>query len=88
MTIAYLCDPITRDKKPVNITNKQIKGVRDWLLGYYKKDEKKTATVYAKFLKLRAKSGPFSRLFDWAAAKKMDLVLWWKSLFSSHTELI
>jgi hypothetical protein len=107
MTIAYLCDPVTRDKMPVEVTDKQIKGtfiillpaircltdkqikgVGGWLLKHYKNDEKKTATVYAELLELRAKSGPFSRPLDWEAAKKMDLVLWWKSLFSSHTELI
>ena len=88
MTIAYLCDPITRDKMPVNVTDKQIKGVRGWLLKHYKNNKKKTAIVYVELLKLRAKSGPFSRPLNWAAAKKMDLVLWWKSLFLSYTKLI
>jgi len=46
ITIAYLCNPITRNKRPINITDKQIRGVRGWLLKYYKNDEKKTATVY------------------------------------------
>jgi len=57
-------------------------------LKYYKNNEKKTAIVYAELLELRAKLGPFSRPLNWAAAKKMDLVLWWKSLFSSHTKLV
>ena len=88
MTIAYLCDPVARDERPIDVTDKQIKGIGGWLLEHYKNDEKKTATVYAELLKLRARSGPFSRPLDWAAAKKMDIVLWWKSLFLSHTELI
>ena len=61
MTIAYLCDPITRDERPVNVTDKQIRGVGGWLLGHYKNDKKKTAIVYAKLFKLQAKSGSFSR---------------------------
>ena len=76
MTIAYLYDPVARDEIPIEVTDKQIKGVRGWLLKHYKNDEKKTATVYAELLELRAKSGPFSRPLDWAAAKKIDLVLW------------
>src|SRR6266702_8864144 len=88
MTITYLYNPITRNKRPVDVTNTQIRGVGSWLLKYYKNNKKKTATVYAELLKLQAKSGPFSRPFDWAATKKMDLVLWWKSLFSSYTELV
>jgi len=75
ITIAYLCNPIARDKIPINITDKQIKGVRGWLLKHYKNDKKKTATVYIELLKLRAKLGPFSRPLNWAAVKKMDLVL-------------
>ena len=61
MTIAYLCDPVARDKRPIDVTDKQIKGVRGWLLEYYKNNKKKTATVYAELLKLRARLGPFSR---------------------------
>jgi len=64
MTIAYLYNPITRNKRLINITDKQIKGVGSWLLKHYKNDEKKTATVYAEFLKLRVKLGPFSRPFN------------------------
>ena len=75
MTIAYLCDPITRNERPVDVTNIQIKGVGSWLLKYYKKDEKKTTTVYAELLELQAKSSPFSRPLNWAAVKKIDLVL-------------
>jgi hypothetical protein len=61
ITIAYLYDPIARDKRPINVTNKQIKGVGGWLLEHYKNDKKKTAIVYAELLKLQARSGPFSR---------------------------
>ena len=61
MIIAYLYNPITYNKRPVNITNTQIRSVGSWLLKYYKNDEKKTATVYAELLELQAKSGPFSR---------------------------
>ena len=75
MTIAYLYNPIARDKRSINITDKHIKGVGGWLLEHYQNDEKKTATVYAELLELRAKSGPFSRPLDWAAAKKIDIVL-------------
>ena len=88
ITIAYLCDPIARNKRPINVTDRQIRGVRGWLLEHYKNDEKKTATVYAELLELRAKLGPFSRPLNWAAAKKMDLILWWKSLFLSYTKLV
>ena len=75
MTIAYLYNPIARNKRPIDVTDKQIKGVRGWLLEHYKNNKKKTATVYAEFLKLRARLGPFSRPLNWAAAKKMDVVL-------------
>ena len=64
ITITYLCDPIARDKRPINVTDKQIKGVRGWLLEHYKNDKKKTATVYAELLELQARSGPFSRPLD------------------------
>ena len=50
ITIAYLCDPTARDKRPVNVTNKQIKGVRGWLLRYYKNNKKKASIVYAELL--------------------------------------
>ena len=85
MTIAYLCDPVER---PVDVTDEQIRGVGGWLFEHYKNDEKKTATVFAELLELRAKSGHFDRPLGWAAANKMDLVLWWESLFSSQTELV
>ena len=52
MTITYFYDFITRDKRLINVTNKQIKGVKNWLLKYYKNNEKKTAIMYIKFLKL------------------------------------
>ncbi len=52
MTIAYFYNPITRNKRPINITDMQIKGIRSWLLKYYKNDEKKTAIVYTELLKL------------------------------------
>ena len=37
---------------------------------------------------MRARTGSFSRPLDWAAAKKMDIIVWWKSLFSFYTELV
>jgi len=52
MTIAYLCNPVARDKMPVEVTDKQIKGVGGWLLKHYKNNKKKTATVYAELLEL------------------------------------
>ena len=61
MTIAYLYNPIARNKRPIDVTDKQIKGVRGWLLEHYKNNKKKTAIVYAELLKLRARLGPFSR---------------------------
>ena len=64
MIIAYLYNPIARNKRPINITDRQIRGVGGWLLEYYKNDEKKTATVYAELLELQAKLGPFSRPFN------------------------
>ena len=50
MTIAYPCDPTARDKRPVNVTDKQIKGVGGWLLKHYKNDKKKASIVYAELL--------------------------------------
>jgi hypothetical protein len=52
MIIAYLCDPVACNEMPVEVTDKQIKGIRGWLLKHYKNDEKKTATVYAELLEL------------------------------------
>ena len=52
MTIAYLCNPVARDKMPVEVTDKQIKGVGGWLLKHYKNNEKKTAIVYIELLEL------------------------------------
>ena len=52
ITITYLYNPITYNKRPINITNRQIRGIGDWLLEHYKNDKKKIATVYAKLLKL------------------------------------
>ena len=37
---------------PVKVTNKQIKGIRGWLLKHYKNNEKKTAIVYTELLEL------------------------------------
>src|ERR1700733_12592435 len=47
MTIAYLCDLTARNKRPVNIINKQIRGIGGWLLRHYKNNEKKASIVYA-----------------------------------------
>ena len=52
MKIAYFYNPIIYNKRPVDVTNIQIRGIRSWLLKYYKKDKKKTAIVYAELLKL------------------------------------
>ena len=52
MTIAYLCDPVTCDERPVNITDEQIRDIGGWLLEHYKNNKKKTATVYAELLEL------------------------------------
>ena len=50
MTISYLCDPTARDERPVNITDKQIRGIGGQLLRHYKNDKKKASIVYAELL--------------------------------------
>ena len=77
ITIAFLADPIKRQRRPETIVQEsQLTNLSGFLMQYCKGNKDKAIGLYAKLAQLRALSGPFNNEMNWGAAKLMDPIPW------------
>ena len=82
--IAYLCDPVARMQRPVEIAKWQLDGMEKYLVQYYKvrgeTTDKKASEVYGQLINLKEREGAFAREIAWQSANEMDAITWWNGL--------
>jgi hypothetical protein len=85
--IAYLCDPITRYERSVNITSTSMNALGPFLQQWFRVRGETTDTVASLVLgqlrELQNREGDFTDELNWQSARSMkDITVWWKSCFS------
>ena len=82
ITIAFLADPIERQRRPeIIVQESQFTNLSSFLMQYCKGNKDRAIKLYAKLAQLRALSGPFNNEMNWGAAKSMDPISWWQSFY-------
>lgn len=78
-TIAYICDPATRDERPITIPNGQRRQVTDWLKAQYPVAE--AAAIWRDLQFVWSKQCVFDDQIEWESSKTYpDLANWWATL--------
>jgi hypothetical protein len=91
--IAYLCDPVVRQQRPVNISQHQMNDLGPFLKQWFhhrgETTNEKATLVFGQLRELKEREGMFADEMIWQTAITIqDIAVWWKSSFSNASGLV
>ena len=78
MAIAYICDPLAQEERPVVLTQKMRVGVQKFLLQHYQENRERAGRVWSELCDILARRGIWASEVNWESFKhKRDPAEWW-----------